>query len=53
MTPTTPAFDPIPGRHPRLPAWAQAFRRAGWPLRRVATLFEIEAQALVDAGVTP
>ena len=46
-------FDPIPGRHPRLAAWAQAFRRAGWPLRQVAALFDIEPSTLTDAGVSP
>lgn len=47
------AFDPIPGRHPRLAAWAQAFREAGWPLRQVAALFQIEPVELIDAGVKP
>lgn len=47
------AFDPIPGRHPRLPVWAQGFRRAGWPLRRIAELFDVEPVQLIDAGVAP
>lgn len=47
------ALDAIPGRHPRLTAWAQAFRNAGWPLRTVAALFDVEPVELTDAGVTP
>lgn len=47
------ALDPIPGRHPRLPAWAAAFRRAGWPLARIAALFDIEPSTLTDAGIEP
>lgn len=45
------AFDPIPGRHPRLPVWAAWFRRHGWPIARVAALFDVEPQELIDAGV--
>lgn len=45
------ALDPIPGRHPRLPAWAAAFRRAGWTLAQVAALFDIDPVELRDAGV--
>lgn len=44
-------FDLIPGRHERLPAWALAFRRAGWSLRAIADLFNIEPAQLVEAGV--
>ena len=47
------ALDPIPGRHPRLAVWAQAFRDAGWSLRAVAALFSVEPVELLDAGVTP
>lgn len=47
------ALDPIPGRNPRLVAWAEAFRRGGWPLRRVADLFDIDPTHLKDAGVQP
>lgn len=46
-------LDPIPDRHPRLLAWARAFRRAGWPLRQIADLFEIDRKVLVEAGVNP
>ncbi len=49
----TAAFDRIPGRHPRLLVWASAFRRAGYPLRRIADLFEIEPATLVDGGIEP
>ena len=45
--------DPIPGRHPRLTAWAQAFRDAGWSLRVIAALFDVEPVELTDAGVRP
>ncbi|ADL00670.1 hypothetical protein [Brevundimonas subvibrioides] len=45
------AFDPIPGRHPRLPVWAAHFRRSGWSLARVAALFNIDTIELTDAGV--
>lgn len=44
-------LDPIPGRHPRLAAWARAFRRAGWPHRQVAALFNLEPSELTEAGV--
>lgn len=47
------AFDPIPGRHPRLPAWAAHFRRAGYPLRTIAKMFDVEPVELIDAGVQP
>lgn len=47
------AFDPIPGRHPRLPVWAAHFRRHGWRLSAIAALFEVEIQELIDAGVRP
>lgn len=47
----TPPFDAIPGRHPRLPAWAAAFRRAGWSLRAIAALFNLDPVELTDAGV--
>lgn len=47
MTP----FDPIPGRDPRLVAWARAFRRAGWPLHHVAELFDLPTATLIEAGV--
>jgi hypothetical protein len=46
-------FDPVPGRHPRLAAWAQGFIRAGWTLRAVAALFNVEPVELTDAGVRP
>ncbi|WP_374600500.1 hypothetical protein [Brevundimonas sp.] len=45
------ALDPIPERHPRLVIWASAFRRAGWPLRRIAELFEIDPAELAEAGI--
>lgn len=45
-------LDPIPDRHPRLVAWAAAFRRAGYSLRRIADLFEIDPTTLIDAGVS-
>lgn len=48
-----PAFDPIPDRHPRLVAWARAFRAADWPLREIARLFDIERADLIEAGVEP
>lgn len=44
-------LDPVPGRHPRLTIWAAAFRRAGWPLAKIAALFEIDPAELADAGV--
>lgn len=44
-------LDPIPDRHPRLVVWALAFRGAGYSLRRIADLFEIDPSTLVDAGV--
>lgn len=44
-------LDPIPGRHPRLVVWAKAFRRAGFPLAKVAQLFNAEQSELRDAGV--
>lgn len=44
-------FDPIPGRHPRLAVWAAAFRRAGYPLRAIAALFDCELTELHDAGI--
>lgn len=46
-------LDPIPDRHPRLVVWAAAFRRAGYSLRRVAELFDIDQTTLIDAGVQP
>lgn len=53
MTSTTraPAFDIIPDRHPRLIVWAKAFRRAGYPVGRIALLFNVDATTLIDAGV--
>ncbi len=47
-----PPIDPIPGRHPRLVAWARGFRRAGYSLGRVAQLFNIDVAELRDAGVS-
>ena len=47
-----PPLDPIPGRHPRLVAWAAAFRRAGYRLARVGQLFNIDVAELRDAGVS-
>ncbi|WP_438852462.1 hypothetical protein [Brevundimonas nasdae] len=47
------AFDPIPDRHPRLLAWAIAFRAAGYPAREVARLFQVELGSLVEAGMEP
>lgn len=47
------AFDPIPDRHPRLVAWARAFRAAGYTLRDVAKLFNADRGELIDAGVEP
>ena len=44
-------LDPIPGRHERLTIWARAFRRAGWALRAIADLFDIEPAQLIEAGV--
>lgn len=46
-------LDPIPDRHPRLVVWAAAFRRAGYPLRKIADLFEIYPSTLTDAGIHP
>lgn len=46
-------FDPIPGRHPRLVAWAVGFRRAGYPLREISRLFNVDLGDLVEAGVEP
>lgn len=45
------ALDPIPGKHPRLLVWAQAFRSAGWSLRTIAALFNVDVVELTDAGV--
>ncbi|WGM45272.1 hypothetical protein KOAAANKH_00133 [Brevundimonas sp. NIBR10] len=53
MTDAANPFPVIPDRHPRLPAWARAFRRAGWPLRQISALFEIDRGALIEAGVEP
>lgn len=47
------ALDPIPDRHPRLVVWAAAFRRAGYSLRKIAELFEIDPTTLADAGIEP
>lgn len=49
----TAAFDPIPDRHPHLVRWANAMRTAGWPLREIARLFDIERGDLIEAGVEP
>lgn len=46
-------LDPIPDRHPRLVVWAAAFRRAGYSLRMIAQLFEIDPTTLIDAGIEP
>lgn len=45
------ALDPIPDRHPRLVVWAAAMRHAGYSLRLIADLFEIDPGTLTDAGV--
>lgn len=47
------AFDPIPGHHPRLLAWAIAFRAAGYPAREIARLFQVELGVLIEAGMKP
>lgn len=46
------AFDPIPGRHPRLLAWVRAFLAAGYSLGRTAQLFNIDAADLREAGLS-
>lgn len=46
-------FDPIPDRHPRLLAWAVAFRAAGYTVREIAKLFDADRGALIEAGVEP
>lgn len=46
-------FDTIPGRHPRLVAWAIGFRKAGYPAKTVADWFGIELSLLVEAGMKP
>lgn len=51
--PLMEAFDPIPDRHPRLVAWANAMRAADWTLREIAHLFGIERAELIEAGVQP
>lgn len=48
---THPPLDPIPGRHPRLAAWARAFRRAGYAPRTIAALFNLDLAELADIGV--
>lgn len=48
---THPPLDPIPGRHPRLPVWARAFRRAGYTRPAIATLFDLDLAELTDMGV--
>lgn len=53
MTNAVRTLDPIPGRHPRLLAWINAYRAAGVPLRRLADLFEITIPELIEAGATP
>jgi len=44
-------IDPIPGRHPRLPAWAHAFRRAGYSRPAIAALFDLDLAELADMGM--
>jgi len=46
-------FDQIPGHHPRLMAWAHAFRRAGYEPRAIARLFNCELGVLIEAGLEP
>lgn len=46
-------FDRIPGRNPRLLSWAAGFRKAGWSLKTVADLFDIEPSVLREAGIKP
>ncbi len=53
MTNAVRTFDPIPGRHPRLLAWINAYRADGVPLRRLADLFEISPAELIEAGAQP
>lgn len=53
MTNAVRTFDPIPGRHPRLLAWINAYRTDGIPLRRLADLFEITVAELIEAGARP
>lgn len=48
-----PCFDPIPDRHPRLLAWAVAFRSASYPAREISRLFQIDLGVLVEAGMEP
>lgn len=46
-------LDPIPDAHPRLITWATWFRAAGYTVREIARLFDVDHGALIEAGLEP
>lgn len=46
-------LDPIPDAHPRLVTWAGWFRAAGYTVREIARLFDVDHGALIEAGIEP